>query len=618
MTNPAHELIDNAIARQEWNLAMMRLKQYFRESPNLASAQFVSDRMKRIGGSTNLPCRMAIVRSFTLEPVILLLQALALLHGIDVTVQVGNFNTYAQDMLDPGSNLYQFDPQIVILAVQTRDLVPDLWCRYTEMPATEVKRIVDQTLINLNTWISTFRSRSQAHLILHTLELPPMPNAGILDGQTEHNQAEAIQAVNRELRRMVSKHTGVYVLDYEALVSRFGRVRWHDECKWLTMRMPIAADCLIHLAKEYLRFLLPVMGRVCKALVVDLDNTLWGGVIGEDGLHGIQLGTEYPGAAYLELQRVILDLYHRGIILAVCSKNNMDDAMEVLQQHPSMLLRPQHFAALRINWNSKVKNLEDIAAELNIGIDALAFLDDNPRECEQVRSELSEVYVIDLPSDPMRYAQALRECPVFERLTLSSEDQNRVRYYVEQRQRKELQERTGSLEDFYRSLEMEVEITEASPELFPRISQLTQKTNQFNLTTHRYSEQQIAAMARDTHWHIYTLRVRDRFGDNGLVGVAITCVSGDICEIDTFLLSCRVIGRTVETALLAYLSRKAVEEGVRFLRGWYLPTKKNLPARDFYPSHNFQLIREEDSRMLWDLDLPGKHIDCPEWIISKS
>ena len=302
-------------------------------------------------------------------------------------------------------------------------------------------------------------------------------------------------------------------------------------------------------------------------LVTDLDNTLWGGVIGENGLEGIQVGMEYPGAAYRALQRVMLDLYRRGIILAICSKNNVADAMEALEQHPGMLLRPEHFAALRINWDDKAQNLREIAAELNVGRDSLAFLDDNPVERARISDELPEVTVIDLPSDPSWFAQALQAVPVFERLAVSSEDRERGRYYGEQRQRVESQRNATSLEDFLRSLQQEVEVAPVTAETLIRVAQLTQKTNQFNLTTRRYSEQKIAELAASSHWSVYSIRVKDRFGDNGIVGVMITHDAGKVCEIDTFLLSCRVIGRTIETALLSFMVDSARARGMEQLQG---------------------------------------------------
>src|SRR5581483_11464151 len=258
------------------------------------------------------------------------------------------------------------------------------------------------------------------------------------------------------------------------------------------------------------------------------------------------------------------------ILLAICSKNNPADAMEALQKHPGMLLRPKDFACMRISWNDKAQGLREIAAELNIGIDALAFFDDNPFEREQIRAALPEVTVIDLPDEPMEYAAALRNCPAFERLTLSAEDQQRTAMYAEQRERTQAEQSFQSKEDFYHFLQQEVEIAPVGPATLARIAQLTQKTNQFNLTTRRYSEQQVSEMAA-RGCQILAMRVRDRFGDHGVVGVAITSDVGEVCEIDTFLLSCRVIGRTVETALLSYIAAEAAARGRCRLVGRFIP-----------------------------------------------
>jgi FkbH-like protein len=381
--------------------------------------------------------------------------------------------------------------------------------------------------------------------------------------------------------------------------------------------MPLAADSFVHLANEYLRFLLPLCGRVCKALLIDLDDTIWGGVIGEDGLDGISLGAEYPGNAYLEVQRAILDLHRRGIILAICSKNNPEDALEVFKRHPAMLLRLDHFAATRINWKSKAENIKEIASELNIGIDALAFLDDNPHEREEVRMRLPEVHVIDLPSSPVLFAGALRSTTVFERLSLSQEDRDRGTHYLAERRRAQLQKQAGTLEDYYRSLEMVVEIGPVTSRTIARVAQLTQKTNQFNLTTRRYSEQEIGSKAADARCRVYAVSAADRFGDYGLIGVAITSRSGDVCEIDSFLLSCRIIGRSVETALLSYVARQAASEGMRRLRGWYLPTRKNAPAKNFYHEHGFEMITQSEGESSFEYDL-RKELRWPEWIELKT
>ena len=615
--------IDALIAQGTFDLAARRLAELlaelWRRDPASGTASFVTSRFDELRDKLALTrFKLAILRSFTVEPIVPLLRAEAFAYGIDLEVHVGDFNTYVQDILDGQSSLYRFAPNAVVLAVRTDQVAPELWRDFADL-APEVaqqsgERVVRGVVHNYEQWIAAFRRQSQAALIIHSLERPSSPSLGILDDQSEAGQSGLIRQINRELRHIAAGFHGVYSLDYDALVARHGSEHWHDERKWLTARLPIAAGYLLQMARAWMHFIVPLSGRTAKVLVVDLDNTLWGGVIGEDGMAGIKVGPEYPGAAYQALHRALLDLSRKGILLAICSKNNLDDAMEALEKHPGMLVRAKHFAALRINWTDKAQNLREIAQELNVGSDALAFLDDNPFEREQVRAALPEITVIDLPKDPLEYASAVRNCAAFERLTLSAEDQQRTEMYAAQKQRAGAEQSFQSKEDFFRFLEQEAELEPVSDLTLARVAQLTQKTNQFNLTTRRYTEPQIAEMAKKPEWNIFSIRVRDRFGDHGLVGVAIAHDEGEQCKVDTFLLSCRVIGRTVETALLAHLAESAAQRGRKRLVGWFLPTKKNAPARDFYPQHGFERQETNGAGSLWTLDLKTSALRCPDWI----
>ncbi len=615
MIETARQRIERLTETGQASQAFAALGAFWRENPWPAAARFVLSKFAQLRPALAVTsCKLAILRSFTVEPVVPLLRAGAAVSGIDLVVQVGEFNTYAQEILDPASRFYGFAPDVLVLAVQSRDIAPDLWTDFSRMAPQEVSAAVERVCQSYSHWVETCRSRSQCHIVIHNLETPFRPANGIFDWQQDGGQSAAFRQINFHLAKLPGSFPGVYVLDYEGLVAEIGREAWQDERNWASARLPISAHCLTRLASEWLRFLHPLMGRVCKVLALDLDNTLWGGVIGEDGMAGIQLGDDYPGAAYRNLQRAILDLTHRGVLLAICSKNNAADAMEALEKHPQMILRPSHFAAVRINWNEKAQNLREVAAELNLGLDAIAFLDDNPAERNWVRSQAPEVTVIDLPDDPIDYARALREAPVLERLTLSSEDHNRGRYYAEQRLRGDLQKSATSVEEFLSSLEIQVDIVPVSCETVTRVAQLTQKTNQFNLTTRRYSEQQIRTMVADPAWRVDAVTARDRFGDNGIVGVVITHISGAQHEINEFLLSCRVIGRTIETAILSFLVCRARREGGLKLVGEFLATKKNTPAGDFYSSHGFRCIVEQEGFSRWELDLEGSGIASPQWL----
>jgi FkbH-like protein len=606
---------DAAIAAGDWVEARATLERLWSAHASAGLAGFVAGRFEKLRGQLPFhPCRVAILRSFTLEPVIPLLRACAWVNRIDLSAKVGEFNAYAQEILDPAGWIYEHNADAIFLAVQTQDIAPELWDGYAETSPEDIRAAVDRVLADYRQWIETLRSRTPAYLFVHSLEVPARPSRGILDAQASDSQAEAIRDINAGLRRIAAEFSGVHVFDYDALVACFGRSRYRDEQRWAAVKLPMKADAMLPLAEEWVRYLAPAAGRVCKVVVADLDNTLWGGVIGEDGVSGIKVDREYPGIAYWNVQRALADVKRRGILLAIASKNNREDALEAFRSHGGMLLGAGDFAAERINWIDKPTNLREIAAELNVGLDSLAFLDDNPTERERVRRELPEVTVLELPEDPMGFAEAIRRAPVLERLSVSAEDAERSRYYADQRVRAVALGSAANVEEFYRSLAQEIEIGPVTPATLARAAQLTQKTNQFNLTTRRYSEQRLAELAANPAWAVHTVRVKDRFGDNGLVGVMITAAQGDSCEIDSFLMSCRVISRTVETAMLAYLAESCRARGLACLRGWFLPTAKNTPAAEFYRKHGFELCTTTDAGTLWHLDLSKAEVTCPDWI----
>jgi FkbH-like protein len=613
--NQARELrgqIDQLLTEQRWPQAHGRLRDLWRQDKSLATANYVASCYERLKVHVALKdCKVSILRSMTLEPLLPILRAAGYVAGIDLTVQLGQFNAYAQELLDGKSWVYRFQPDVVILAVQTRDLMPGLWDR-TWLTESEAKQLEERAAETFAVTVSACRERSNASIVMHNLEKPVA--TGVLDAQALNGRRTAIEQFNARLRELCARHRGVYVLDYDELVARHGRLKWHDESKWQTMRMPFNSDSFAPMVNEWMKFLHPLTGSVCKALVVDFDDTLWGGVLGEVGPEGIEVGPDYPGAAHRALQRVILDLHNRGVLLAASSKNDHAEAVVALQNHPGMLLRPEHFAAMRINWNDKSQSLEEIARELNIGLDAVAFLDNSPVERESVRRALPEVTVIELPARADGFASALSECPVFERLSLSEEDRNHTRLYHQQKQRSELAGRVRTVEDFYRSLEQEVSIAPVRPETLTRVAQLTQKTNQYNATTRRYTEQQIEDFASRADWSVYSVQVRDRFGDNGIVGVIVSRAEEQSWEIDTFLLSCRVIGRTVETAMLAFLAEAGKADGAKVLRGLIVPTNKNGPIRELYRSHSFRPIHSDGNIQKWLLDLEEHTVSCPDWI----
>jgi FkbH-like protein len=352
---------------------------------------------------------------------------------------------------------------------------------------------------------------------------------------------------------------------------------------------------LREIALEDFKYLRALIGKQKKCLVLDCDDVLWGGVIGEEGLAGIKLGQGYPGSPYRELQQEILNLHHRGVILALCSRNNEADVWEVFRSHPDMLLREEDIAASRINWADKPTNLIEIAAELNIGLDSLLFVDDSQAECELVRRALPEIGVLHLPRDSASgHRQRLATGGWFDAPTISDDDRQRGARYQAEGARTTLRAQSFDLESYFESLEMVAEIRRANRLTIPRVAQLTQKTNQFNLTTLRCSEEEVARLAASDRHDVLTLRLADRFGDSGLVGAAVLSFEGTSVVLSAFLLSCRVLGRGVEDAFLVKCLARAKSRGALTAIGEFRPTAKNHLVRDFYRSRGFRPVSGPD------------------------
>ncbi|WP_293454075.1 HAD family hydrolase [Phenylobacterium sp.] len=618
MTEPGADpraAIDAAIAAGDLAAARRLAAAYWRDHVNASAARYLLGRLDSLwpAGAVR-EHRVAILRSFTVEPVVPLLQAEAALAGIRIAPWVGEFNAYGQEILDPGSGLYAHRPDSIIVAVQTRDISPDLWAGFASLTEADVAEEIEAAAARLGDLLSALRARTTANLLVHGLEPPLDPDEGLLGQQRSLTQAEAIAAVNRRLRQQVATLGDAVLVDIDALQARHGRARFRAEKKWATAKLPLSIEALAWLAADWWRHLSLFAAPQAKVLALDLDNTLWGGVVGEDGLTGIALGDEHPGVYFRTLQKAILDVARRGVLIALVSKNNLDDAMQVFDEHPAMLLRRDHLAAWRINWEPKAGNLVDLAAELNLGLESFVFLDDNPAEREAVRRSLPQVIVPDLGPDPSTYADVVRGLPMLERLKTSAEDAERTRYYAEERQRRDLRSGAESLEDFLASLDIAVAVSPIDAMSLARAAQLTQKTNQLNMTTRRYSEAQLSELLSRPGWAGYVLRARDRFGDNGIVGVALTQAEAGACEIDTFLLSCRVIGRRIETAFLADLAERARAAGLAELRGWYLPTAKNPPARAIYEDAGLSMVRKDGAAELWSIDLSAGGPRTPAWI----
>lgn len=557
------------------------------------------------------PLRVALLSSFSIDFIHSSLKCYGYINGFNLEIYQAGYSQYRQEILNSSSGLYSFDPNVVILAVEGKHLSPALYEHYLDISADKIEQIAEQVSDELLGLIERYRKNSSATLLIHDFTRPPQFALGIADNNVVCGQLQMIDQINLALRQFAKQNMGVYVVNYAGLINRYGFEKWYDLRMELYAQAPIAQAMFPYLICEYMKYFRSITGKTKKCLVVDLDNTLWGGVVGEDGVQGIKLGQQYPGNAYVAFQHQILNLYKRGIILAIASKNNRLDAEEVFETNPNMALKKQHFSCLEINWNPKSQSIINIAKQLNIGVEHIVFIDDNPAECEQVREALPQVTVILLGKQPESYVDSLLSEGWFDSVNFSVEDSIRNQHYQQRQESQALLENSTSLEAFYHNLDMTLIFDKVNKQSKTRAAQLTQKTNQFNLTTRRYTELEIARRMDDPNWFLISLQVTDRYGDNGIVGLLMVEKLKESLVIDTFLLSCRVIGRTIETAMLVFVTTLAKQLKLDTVIGEMIPTAKNLPVRELYKNHGFLPIPEENDR--WLLYTETSVMKYPEW-----
>ena len=557
--------------------------------------------------------RAAILCSFNLDTLPRYLGPALARKNLPARFHFGGFGQYRQEILDDRSDLYAFGPEFVFLFLDGQDVLADLCQRPFDLAPEEREAYVDESYGELKGLVDVLARRlPEAVLFVHTLAAPPLNSLGLLEFNSAFGLRDAFARFNGSLAALARARERVYLLDYESLVGYHGYKNWFDPRMWTLGRMRLGRMAVESLADYYATVLSAARGARKKVLVLDLDDTLWGGVLGAEGPGGILLGTDGIGLAFREFQQEILNLHRRGILLAINSKNNPEEALEVFDQHPAMVLRREHFAGMRINWQDKASNMRELAQGLNLGLDSFVFMDDSPVECEWVSSQIPDVTVVQLPEDPALYRDTLLRLDAFASFGLTEEDLRRGELYQEQTLRRGLRESVPTLEEFYEALNMRALVTPASDLTVSRIAQLTEKTNQFNLTTRRYSEAEVRSLVSRPDWEVFGLSLTDKFGDSGLVGVGILAREGETARIDTLLLSCRVMGRTIETAFLAFLAEWAAHRGARLMVGEYIATKKNGPVERLYEAHGFEPMDSQGH--MWQLDLESYDVACPEYI----
>ena len=582
--------IDRFLEQGEHRQAWAEMSRLILAKPTSANCHAVSASAGRLDAKSAdlIPLRVAVLSNFTAEPLAPILTARALPSRLLLDTWVAGFDLWRQEILDPGSGLRAHAPDVVILTLDLEAFAPSLASDFLELTQEQIAGQIDEAAHRVNEALEALRSWSKAKVLVQSFPLPAQRALGIHDPLSPRGQTSAIRTLNDRLQESARSIDNCFIVDSERLIMQVGEQHWRDRRMSMLARMPMTPAALHALAEEVLRYLRAFTGTVRKVLVVDLDNTLWGGILGEDGIDGIQLGESYPGNTYVDLQKAILALHRRGVVLAINSKNNAEDVAEALERHPSMVLRPQHFAASRVNWQDKLINMTELSEELGLGIDSFVFVDDSDAECQRLRQALPEVLTIQLSGEPAARADVIRNLGVFDTLSYSEEDRERGTLYRREAQRAQLRKSMQSIEEFYASLEMELVIEPIDSGNIARAAELTQRTNQFNLTTRRFTPDELAALSASDTTEAYAFRLVDRFGDNGMIAVALLESSSDKMTIGSFLMSCRVLKRTVEDAVLAFVMERAASRGVQTIEGQYRPTKKNGLVADLYPEHGFK------------------------------
>lgn len=557
-------------------------------------------KLRREGARCPVSARVAVLGTTTTSQLAGLLDLFLFAQGVDAEIYEAPYGLLRQEILDPSSDLYQFAPQFVFLATTRRDLSP--MPRASDAPEA-VEEAVEAAVGEWERLWQTLHERTGCQIVQNNFDAAPWRAFGNLELSQPGASGNFIDRVNRELSRRAPRWVSVHDLD--GLAQSVGRWNWGDERFFHLAKLPCAPEHLTVYAHNVATVIGARLGRSRKCLVLDLDNTLWGGVIGDDGLAGINLGQgDAIGEAFVAFQLYAKALAERGVILAVCSKNEDANAREPFEKHAEMVLRLDDISCFVANWEDKAANLRRIAQELNIGLDSLVFVDDNPAERALVRQLLPQVATPEIPSDPADYVRAVAQHRYFEVVSVSNEDFQRTEMYRANAQRRQIASDVGDLDEFLRSLDMRAWVGAVGDLELDRTVQLIGKSNQFNLTTRRHSAGDIQAMLANPDWETRVVRLVDRFGDNGLISVLLARADGDTLAIDTWLMSCRVLKRGVEQMLLNHIAELARARGLASLTGEYIPTAKNVLVKDHYANLGFtQVSGEADGRTSWRLAL---------------
>ena len=532
-----------------------------------------------------------------------LLEIFLLASGIRPSFYESEYNKYYEDSVFPNALLDSFTPDIIFIFTGIANLIypPDI----TDDEHAVQKKLKAEYRRYETMWDS-LTAKYSAVIIQNNFDPPYFQPEGNLDASLPQGVSRFVARLNEKFAAYAATHDNFYLHDQARVAMEVGLSNWHNRNQYYAYKLPMNYDVIPDVAWSAARLIRSILGKTKKVLVLDLDNTLWGGVIGDDGLQGIELGHETPqGEAFLEWQHYVKHLKSRGVLLAVCSKNEEATAKEGFS-HPDSILQLVDFVSFLANWEPKDTNLRRIAEELNLGLDSFVFVDDNPAERALIRQSLPEVAVPDIdPAEVFSYIRAIEGNGYFDTAALSADDFRRNQAYRENQARQTLEKQSINYDDFLQSLHMEAEVGKFQDIYYDRIAQLTNKTNQFNLTTLRCTRADIERIARAENYIALYCRLKDAFGDNGLISIVIAEIQNKEAHIRLWLMSCRVLKRGVEDLMLDAVMVQAAKAGLKTVVGYYYPTAKNKMVENLYKDFGFALREETESGTVWEMPVAG-------------
>ena len=575
---------------------------------NLPSVVSAVDQIDSLNPSLSSDASIYFLRNYTIEGIEPYLKYY--LYGLEINPQVlfGEYDTVFQEVLDPQSSLYCNSPDLLVITLVIETFDPGFGMPgWTSVVAQE----------RLTQLLETLSKKYQGLVAINTFISPLYSEMGVSSLNLSSGQEQQIESLNHFICSYAQQHASqFFIIDWGRFIKILGEEKSIDYRYWYLSNAPFKKGFMNLFALELAKIIRALKGKAKKCLVLDCDNTLWGGIIGEDGLNGIKLdNNEYPGKAYYDFQKTVLHLIERGMLVTLCSKNNEQDVWQVFEQHPHCLLKKEHLVGWRINWNDKVSNIKSLADELNLGKDSFVFVDDSSVECDFVKTLLPEITVLQPPSKLYNYPQILLKDALFDTLTISKEDRNRSMLYQHESRRKESESLFNSVEEYLASLDMCVIIHTVEDHEIPRVAQLTQRTNQFNLTTKRYSEKELSQFVQSPFYEVFTLSVRDKFGESGLTGVLIVERRNRVAIIDTLLLSCRVLGRKLEI-VFCYHCFSLLEDAweLDHWKACYVPTAKNHQVAEFWEEIGFKVEEEVSENKVYIMNAGHRVFDPIDFI----